>query len=85
MPRQVERRSDKRYVNGHERPFDFEIKGFISDLPRKKNTKFIALWICFGVAIGCGIGVAMGKLALGIGPGAAIGFAIGTLILKSRH
>jgi hypothetical protein len=56
----------------------------MSDSPGKKNTKFMCLWMGYGVAIGCGIGVAMGNLALGIGPGVAIGAAIGALISKSR-
>jgi len=37
----------------------------------KKYGKFIGVGICFGVAIGCGIGVTIGNLALGIGPGGA--------------
>jgi hypothetical protein len=66
-------------------PFDFEIKGFMRDSPSKKGRKFMAKWICYGVAIGCGIGVAIGNVALGIGPGGAIGVAIGRSILKSRR
>jgi hypothetical protein len=41
----------------------------MSDSPSKKDRKFMAVWICFGVAIGCGIGFAIGNPALGIGPG----------------
>ncbi len=33
-----------------------------------KNRAWIGAGLCFGVAIGCGIGVAMNNLALGIGP-----------------
>lgn len=75
----------KRPGSARSGPFDFEIKGFMRDSPDKKDRKFMAKWICYGTAIGCGIGGAIGNLSLGIGPGAAIGFAIGTLILKSRR
>jgi len=67
------------------RPFDFEIKDFMSDSPDKKAGRFIGAGICFGVAIGCGIGVAIGNLSLGIGPGIAIGVAIGAIMSKSRR
>ena len=64
---------------------NFEIKGTMRDSASKKDRKFMAVWICYGVAIGCAIGVALGNVALGIGPGIAIGFAIGRSILKSRR
>lgn len=51
----------------------------------KKDRKFMARWIGFGVASGCAIGIAIGNLALGIGPGVAIGVLIGTLNSKSRR
>jgi hypothetical protein len=49
----------------------------MSDSPDKKDGKFIGVGLCFGVAIG--------NLALGIGPGVAIGVVIGALMSKSRR
>jgi hypothetical protein len=57
----------------------------MSDSPQKKDSKFMAMAMCFGVAIGCAIGVAIDNPALGIGPGLAIGVAIGTYRSKSRR
>jgi hypothetical protein len=53
-----------------------------SNDPKKRN--YIGLGTCFGVALGCGIGIAVGNLALGIGPGIAIGMGIGALMSKRR-
>ena len=64
--------------------FGCKIKGFMRDPPSKKDRKFMAEWIGYGVAIGCGIGVICGNTVLSIGPGVAIGVAIGRSILKSR-
>ncbi|VXB46210.1 hypothetical protein [Massilia sp. 9I] len=50
-----------------------------------KNRAWIGAGLCFGVAIGCGIGVAMNNLALGIGPGIAIGVGFGILMSKRRR
>jgi hypothetical protein len=65
--------------------FGFKIKGIMRDSPSKENRKFMAKWVGYGVAIGCGIGVIFGNTVLGIGPGVAIGVAIGRSILKSRR
>lgn len=40
--------------------------------------------IASGVAIGCGIGIALGNWAFGIGPGIAIGVALG-LAFGGKH
>lgn len=66
-------------------PFGFKIKGLMRDSPSKEDRKFMAKWVGYGVAIGCGIGVIFGNTVLGIGPGVAIGVAIGRSILKSRR
>jgi hypothetical protein len=50
--------------------------------PKKRN--YIGPGMCFGVALGCVIGIAFGNLALGIGPGIAIGMAIGAVMSKQR-
>lgn len=39
------------------------------------------VWLAFGVAIGCGLGVAAGNLAIGVGLGTAVG---GLLVFVSR-
>jgi hypothetical protein len=65
--------------------FGFKIKGLMRDSPSKEDRKFMAKWVGYGVAIGCGIGVIFGNTVLGIGPGVAIGVAISRSILKSRR
>jgi hypothetical protein len=40
------------------------------------------VWIAFGVAIGCGLGVAVGNLPIGVGLGIAVG---GIVALMSRR
>ena len=40
------------------------------------------VWIAFGVAIGCGLGVAVGNLPIGVGLGIAAG---GIVALVSRR
>jgi len=72
-------------VFGQKRPFGFKIKGFMRDSPSKEDRIFMAKWVGYGVAIGCGIGVIVGNTVLGIGPGVAIGIAIGMSILKSQR
>lgn len=49
-----------------------------------EKAKYVGAGMVFGVAIGCGLGVAFGNLALGIGPGIGIGVAIGALMHR-RH
>ena len=41
------------------------------------------VWITFGVAIGCGVGVAVGNLSIGVGLGIAVG-GIVALIARRR-
>lgn len=40
------------------------------------------VWVAFGVAVGCGLGVALGNLAMGVGLGIAVG---GIVALVSRR
>jgi hypothetical protein len=41
-------------------------------------------WLAVGVAIGSGVGVAVGHIALGVGLGLALG-AVGALLSKRRN
>lgn len=56
----------------------------MSESSGKNDPKIMGRWVCYGVAIGCAIGLAIGNLTLGIGPGGAIGLLIGTKSLKSK-
>ena len=48
-------------------------------------SSFVGVGICFGVAIGAGLGVAFGNLALGIGIGVALGALAGVVLSKRLH
>ncbi|MDF3123680.1 hypothetical protein [Rheinheimera sp. 1928-s] len=45
----------------------------------------IGFWLCIGLAIGSGLGVAMGHFVLGIGAGILTGAVIGYLQKKKQH
>ena len=54
----------------------------IDEATRAKNTG--ALWLILGIPIGCGIGVALHNLALGVGIGFFLGATIAMFSLKKE-
>jgi len=58
----------------------------ITDMPKEKDDqqRYLGFGICIDVAVGCGLGLAFGNVALGIGPGIAIGVVFG-LVLARKH
>ncbi len=55
-------------------------------MSKKKDDQqqYLGFGISIGVAIGCGLGIIFGNLALGVGPGIAIGAVFG-MVLAKKH
>ena len=50
--------------------------------PPLETRSYVGIGLCLGVAIGAGLGVALGNLALGMGPGIAVGAALGLMAAR---
>ncbi len=53
-------------------------------MSRSERLRSSAHWLPIGVAIGCGLGVAMGNIALGVAVGVGIGVAL-VALGRSRY
>jgi len=48
----------------------------------KGSQNFIGQWLAIGVGVGCALGVALGNIATGVGVGIAVGLCLGVIFSR---